>query len=157
MKQISRQDLQQLATQAAAAPRLRANRNLHEQLEDPIQRLAIAMEPGTYVRVQRHPHTWELLTALSGRFVVLNFDGQGQVSQRVVLGEDASVVEIPANAWHAVLSLDAGGVIFEVKHGPYQPVAAVDFWPTSPAEGAEGMAETVQWYGQAAEGDALPF
>lgn len=157
MKQISRLDLQQLATQAAAAPRLRANRNLHEQLEDPIQRLAIAMEPGTYVRVQRHPHTWELLTALSGRFVVLIFDERGLVRERVVLGEGAAVVEIAVGTWHAVLSLDTGGVIFEVKHGPYQPVAGVDFWPTSPAEGADGMAETVHWYAQAAEGDALPF
>ncbi|WP_259270574.1 aldo/keto reductase, partial [Klebsiella pneumoniae] len=32
------------------------------------------MAPGTYVRPHRHPHTFELLLPLRGRFVVLNFD-----------------------------------------------------------------------------------
>ncbi len=53
------------------SPRLRAHRNFHPELTDPVQRLAIAMEPGTYIRPHRHPHTFELLLALSGRFVVL--------------------------------------------------------------------------------------
>lgn len=153
MKQLTRQDLSALAAQARQSPRLRANRNLHEALEDPIQRLAIAMEPGTYVRAQRHPHTWELLYALSGRFVVLNFDNAGRVIQRVVLGEDSAVVEIPANVWHAVLSLDTGGVIFEVKHGPYQPVAAEDFASWAPAEGEPGVGDVLQWYALARQGD----
>ena len=55
--------------QAQQSPRQRANCNLHPQLDDPIQRLAIAMEPGTYVRPHRHPHTWELLYPLRGRFL----------------------------------------------------------------------------------------
>ena len=50
MKQITVTDLQQLSEEAAKSPRLRANRNLHPELSDPVQRLAIAMEPGTYVR-----------------------------------------------------------------------------------------------------------
>jgi cupin fold WbuC family metalloprotein len=75
-------------------PSLGAHRNLHPELSDPVQRLAIAMEPGTYVRPHRHPHTFELLTALSGRFLVLNFDDNGNVTQRVVLGEDCKVLEM---------------------------------------------------------------
>ncbi|MDO2167347.1 WbuC family cupin fold metalloprotein, partial [Escherichia coli] len=35
--------------------------------------------PGTYVRPHRHPHTFELLLPLRGRFVVLNFDDRGTV------------------------------------------------------------------------------
>ncbi|MEY7168409.1 WbuC family cupin fold metalloprotein, partial [Enterobacter hormaechei] len=38
------------------------------------------MEPGTYVRPHRHPHTFELLLPLRGRFVVLNFDDRGTVT-----------------------------------------------------------------------------
>lgn len=155
MKQLTRQDLSVLVTQAQQSPRLRANRNVHETLEDPTQRLAIAMEPGTYVRAQRHPHTWELLNALSGRFVVLIFDEAGCVTQRVVLGENAVVIEIPANVWHAVLSLDAGGVIFEVKRGPYQPVAEKDFAPWSVAEGDSEVGAMLQWYALAREGDRV--
>lgn len=149
MKQITSADLKALATQAQQSPRLRANRNLHVELTDPIQRLAIAMEPGTYVRAQRHPHTWELLSALSGRFVVLNFDEEGTVIERTVLGEDCKVLEIPAGRWHAVLSLDVGGVIFEVKRGPYMPVAEEDFTAWSEAEGGPRAASLMQWYATA--------
>lgn len=45
MKQITFSDLQQQSEQAANSPRLRAHRNLHPELSDPVQRLAIAMEP----------------------------------------------------------------------------------------------------------------
>ena len=129
MKQITDTQLAALAGQAQRSPRRRANHNLHEQLSDPVQRLAIAMEPDTVVLPHRHPHTWELLYPLRGRFVVLHFDEGGAVIARAVLGEDCKLLETPAGVWHAVLSLDAGGVIFEVKHGPYAPLAEADVAP----------------------------
>jgi cupin fold WbuC family metalloprotein len=153
MKQITFSDLQQQSEQAAHSPRLRAHRNFHPELSDPVQRLAIAMEPGTYVRPHRHPHTFELLTSLSGRFLVLNFDEHGNVTHRVVLGEDCKVLEMDAGTWHAVLSLDNGGVIFEVKHGGYQPIAEQDAAAWAPAEGEPGTAELMKWYALAQVGD----
>ena len=146
MKQITVSDLKQQSKAAANSPRLRAHRNFHPELSDPVQRLAIAMEPGTYVRPHRHPHTFELLIPLSGRFLVLNFDDNGNVTRRVVLGEECMALEMEAGTWHAVLSLDNGGVIFEVKHGGYQPVAAEDFAAWAPAEGEAGTAELMEWY-----------
>lgn len=131
MKQITATLLATLSEQAQQSPRLRANQNLHEELSDPIQRLAIAMEPDTLIVPHRHPQTWEMLLPLSGRFVVLLFDDAGTVQQRIVLGEESRVLEFPANTWHAVLSLDQGGVIFEVKHGPYAPINEADIAPWS--------------------------
>ncbi|WP_213879204.1 WbuC family cupin fold metalloprotein [Pseudomonas sp. dw_358] len=153
MKQITRDALSDLAAKAQQSPRLRANLNLHEELSDPIQRLAIAMEPGTYIRAQFHAHTWELLFALSGRFVVLIFDDAGVVIRRTVLGEESTVVEIPADCWHAVLSLDAGGVIFEVKHGPYLPIPEGNYADWTVPENALGTAELMAWYSVAQVGD----
>ncbi|NLS53499.1 WbuC family cupin fold metalloprotein [Hafnia alvei] len=153
MKQITFDDLKQQSAAAASAPRLRAHRNFHPELSDPVQRLAIAMEPGTYIRPHRHPHTFELLLPLSGRFVVLNFDEQGVVTRRVVLGEECVALEMDAGTWHSVLSLDNGGVIFEVKHGGYQPVTEQDSAPWAPAEGAAGTQELMAWYSQAQVGD----
>ncbi|WP_244956342.1 WbuC family cupin fold metalloprotein, partial [Enterobacter kobei] len=40
----------------------------------------VTIVPGTYVRPHRHPHTFELLLPLRGRFVVLNFDDRGTVT-----------------------------------------------------------------------------
>ena len=55
MKQITLSDMQQQSEAAASAPRLRAHRNFHPELSDPIQRLAIAMEPGRRPAGCRHP------------------------------------------------------------------------------------------------------
>lgn len=126
MKQITDTMLAALSRQAQDSPRHRANHNLHEELSDPIQRLSIAMEPDTVVLPHRHPHTWELLFPLRGRFLVLHFDENGTVTERTVLGEDCKLLETPAGVWHGVLSLDRGGVIFEVKRGPYAPLAEAD-------------------------------
>jgi cupin fold WbuC family metalloprotein len=150
LKKLTTANLANLSQQARQSPRLRANSNLHLELTDPIQRLAIAMEPDTLILPHRHPHTWEVLTALSGRFTVLVFDDIGRVKARAVLGEDSSVVEIPAGSWHAVLSRDLDAVIFEVKHGPYAPIADADVAAWSKGRTA---AELNAWYAQAQVGD----
>ena len=152
LKKITATDLTNLGQQAQQSPRLRANTNLHQQLDDPIQRLAIAMEPDTLILPHRHPHTWEVLTALRGRFTVLLFDDAGAVVERAELGEECSVVEIPAGGWHAVLSRDAGAVIFEVKHGPYSPIAEADVAAWSKGKSA---AELNAWYAVAMVGDKM--
>ena len=155
MKQLTESMLDALGRQAQQSPRLRANQNLHEQLSDSVQRLAIAMEPDTFVRPHRHPRTWEMLSALRGRFVVLLFDDAGIVTSRTVLGEECRVIEFPANTWHGVLSLDGGGVIFEVKQGPYAPLTDADFAPWCKAvEGAEA-ARVNAWYARAQVGDRM--
>ena len=152
MKILTYAALAALGQQAAQSPRLRANSNLHTDLGDPIQRLAIAMEPGTLVQPHRHPHTWEVLTSLRGRFTVLVFDDTGSVTERAELGEDTHVVEIPAGGWHAVLSRDVGAVIFEVKHGPYVPIPEADIAGWSKGRSA---AELNAWFAKARVGDKL--
>lgn len=156
MKQLSNSMLDALSLQAQQSPRRRANHNLHAELSDPIQRLAIAMEPVTFVHPHRHPHTWEMLYPLRGRFIVLHFDVSGTVTDRTVLGEDCGVLENPAGTWHAVLSLDTGGIIFEVKHGPYTPVSESDYAPWSTqVEGPDGK-KLNTWYAHAKVGDKIP-
>ena len=151
MKTITPLQLTQLVAQAQASPRRRANLNLHPELDDPVQRLAIAMQPDTIVLPHRHPQSFELLYPLRGRFLVLYFAEAGVVSQRSVLGEDCAVIETPPGQWHAVLSLDDGGVIFEVKQGPYRPVAAEDTAPW--ARNANDSNLLLAWYRRARVGE----
>ena len=81
MKQIDSKILDDLSAQAAASQRKRANHNLHKGVEDPVQRLCIAIEPGTYIRPNRHadPETMEVFLLLRGSAVVLLFDDAGRV------------------------------------------------------------------------------
>lgn len=153
MKTITPEDLQQQHEMAANSPRLRTHLNFHPDICDPVQRLAVTMAPGTYVRPHRHPHTFELLFSLSGRFVVLTFNDYGTVTRRLVLGDECKTLEMDPGTWHTVLPLGHGGTIFEVKHGGYQPVAEHDFAPWAPAEGQPGTAEMLAWYARAGVGD----
>ena len=151
ISQVTHSRLDELVEAAKTNARRRSNLNLHETLDDPIQRLAIAMQPDTLIRPHRHRHTWELLLPLRGRFVVVCFDETGVVSERIALGDDTRVLEMPAGQWHAVLSRETGSVIFEVKHGPYRP--------TEPGDFADWLAEdavpqrVLDWYAAARPGD----
>ncbi|RRE79035.1 cupin fold metalloprotein, WbuC family [Klebsiella pneumoniae] len=108
---------------------------------------------GTYVRPHRHPHTFELLLPLRGRFVVLNFDDRGTVTHRAILGK-------PVRCWRWPQELACRAVAgyrwhnFEVKHGGYQPVAADDYAHWAPAEGEPGTTELMARYAQAQVGDS---
>lgn len=138
MKLLTPAMLDQLTANAAGATRLRSNQNVHTELADPIQRLAIAMEPSTYVRPHRHPQTWELLIALRGQFVFTVFDDAGNIVNHQILGGEngTTALEIPAGTWHTVTVTQPGSIVFEVKHGPYLPTEPADFASWSAPEGS---------------------
>ena len=50
MIELSNADLTQLISAAMDSPRKRSHHSLHSSLDAKVQRLAIAMEPDTYVR-----------------------------------------------------------------------------------------------------------
>jgi len=145
--------LEALSAQAAASPRLRTNRNFHSDSAAAVQRLAIAMEPGTYVRPHRHEGTWELLMPLSGAFELIEFDETGTVRARYRMGEGgAAVLEMPAGTWHSVIALKPGSVVFEVKEGPYLPPGATKAaW--SPEEGDVRVPDMMAFLTNAAPGE----
>ena len=160
MKQIDSAILDSLILKAKDAPRKRANFNLHPELNDPVQRLCIALEPGTYVRPHRHsdPASWEVLIILRGSLALLIFDDRGTVLERTVLAAGGSVtaVEFPQHTWHAPVSLEPGTVVFEVKQGPYKPLAEINNASWAPAEGKPETVSVVAWYKTAQAGDGLP-
>lgn len=130
---------------AIKSPRLRMNFNFHPNLEDPINRMLNAMEPGTYIQPHKHesPEKFEVFLVLRGRFVAICFDEVGNIADFTLL--DANVgkfgVEIPGGTLHTLISLESGSVAYEVKSGPYQPITAKNFAPFAPAEGDPDVAE----------------
>lgn len=158
MKCIDEKALAELCRQAQSSERRRAHLNLHPQLEDPIQRLAVAMEPESYIRPHRHSqeNKWELFTVLRGRFVVYCFDEQGTILSKTLLTctkGDATLLEMPQGSWHCVMALESHSVFFEVKPGPYTPFADKDFASWAPAEGEAEVPAFMQWLKQAEVGE----
>jgi len=160
MKQITTTELDKLSAEAAASPRKRAHHNLHPVLEDPVQRLSVAIEPGTYIRPHRHadPSTWEVFLMLRGSAVFLAFDDAGAVVERIILAADGPVraIEIPAGTWHTIASLESRSVFFEVKQGPYTAPVAGNSASWAPGEGDPRCEGFVSWFREAAPGDRPP-
>ncbi|NTW58720.1 MAG: WbuC family cupin fold metalloprotein [Nitrospirae bacterium] len=160
MKQIDSKLLDALTAQAAASPRKRAHYNLHPVLEDPVQRLCVAIEPGTYIRPHRHaePATWEVFILLRGSAVFLVFDGAGKVQERVALkaGGPVQAVEIPVDTWHSIASLESGTIFLEVKRGPYSAPKGGNSAAWAPAEDEKETGLFEAWYRNARPGDEPP-
>lgn len=129
--------LNETTERAKQSPRLRMNHNFHERLDDPVNRMLNALEPGTYLRPHRHldPDKDEIFLLLRGRVAVFLFDDDGNVSRIQILDPKERIygAEIKAGTWHSLLVLESGSVIYEIKEGPFVPLSADNFAPWSPA------------------------
>lgn len=142
LKCIEQELFEKMRLDASKADRKRTHYNLHPALEDPVQRLVVAIDPGSYIRPHRHndPAKWELFILLKGAAAILIFDEAGCVTNRVDLSENGPIhaVEIPEKAWHTLAALEKGSVLIEIKPGPYAPLSDKDFAAWAPEEGTEG-------------------
>lgn len=147
MRTIAAAAIADMKAAAAAAPRLRTHATLHDDAADAVQRVVIALQPGTYVRPHRHADgVWELFTALDGALAVLLFDADGTVTERVELRPGGTrLAQVPPGAWHSIAVLEPGTLALEVKPGPYRPSTDKDFAAWAPAEGEPGAAAMVRW------------
>jgi cupin fold WbuC family metalloprotein len=148
LRRFTATDLEGLSAKAAGDGRLRAHLNVHPALEDPVQRLFIALEPGTYVRPHRHPepNKWELFVLINGAVDAILLGDDGSVLERIPMGGNgARAVEVPPNAWHSYVCLEPGTLVLEVKEGPYVPTTPEHFAPWSPQDDPAAVAEYLDW------------
>ena len=61
---------------------------LHTGHDDQVQRLAIALRRGSYVRPHVHSAQWEMLILLHGAADVLFFTPDGRLTERTALSHD---------------------------------------------------------------------
>ncbi|PVZ39272.1 WbuC family cupin fold metalloprotein [Pseudomonas sp. CC120222-01a] len=137
-----------LAQKAADAPRQRHHHNFHD-MEDPCHRLAIGLQPSTYIAPHRHlsDDKAEALLALKGRIGLLLFDEQGALTSTRVLeaGGECMGVDLPPGVYHGLVALEANTIMFECKAGPYRQLVEGEHAPWAPREGEPGVAEYQAW------------
>lgn len=121
--------LEGILAQAKNSSRLRMNYNLHESLDSKAQRLLNALEPGTVLPIHRHRYTAETYVLLRGRIDVLFCNDSGVETVRYSLDPKSGNygIQIPKGQWHT-LEVREPSVIFEVKDGPYIPLAPEDMF-----------------------------
>lgn len=137
-----------LAEKAAANPRGRQHHNFH-QMDDACHRMAVGLQPSTYIAPHRHlsADKAETLLVLKGRLGVLIFDDSGQVTDKRVLeaGGDSLGVDVPAGVYHGLVVLESDSLMFECKAGPYRPVGEGELAHWAPREGEAGVADYHAW------------
>lgn len=126
MKIIDSELLDGICKQAKENPRLRMNYNLHTELDEPVQRLLNALEPGTEIPVHRHRHSDETYLVIRGSLFVILFDENKKLLNKVLLDpkEGTYGVSVPAGQWHSIEVLESDTVIFEIKEGPYMALTS---------------------------------
>ncbi|GBU08467.1 hypothetical protein AwDysgo_17980 [Bacteroidales bacterium] len=128
IKIIDQKLLDSLVGQAKESPRLRMNYNFHPRLEDPINRLLNAMEPGTIFPIHRHsnPDKDEYFLVLRGRLrcFIYNDEGETILIKDIAPADGVFGMEIPSPFWHSFEVLESGTVVYEIKEGPYAPLSS---------------------------------
>jgi cupin fold WbuC family metalloprotein len=129
--------LDAVAQAGRASDRKRHIVRFHE-LDEPFQRMLNAVEPDSYVRPHRHlnPGKPEVFVALRGSALIVRFDDAGVPLEGVVISANGPVrgIEIPTGAWHVLVSLESGTVLYEAKEGPYVATTDKDFAAWAPLE-----------------------
>ncbi len=128
MKIIDSELLDEICKKAKESPRLRMNYNLHSELDEPVQRLMNALEPGTEIPIHRHRHSDETYLVMRGSLFVILFDENKKLLNKVLLDpkEGTYGVSVPAGQWHSIEVLESDTVIFEIKEGPYMALTSED-------------------------------
>lgn len=145
---LDRQLFDEISAQAAASPRQRQHHNLHG-MDEPCHRMAVGMQPDTYIAPHRHQTAdkAETLLVLLGSIGLLLFDEQGalQATRLMQAGGECQGVDLPPGQFHALVVLQADSVLFECKAGPYRPLQQGEWAEWAPREGDVGAAQYLQW------------
>lgn len=136
MKIIDQTLLDAVSQKAKENHRLRMNYNFHASMDEPVQRLLNALEPQTYLPPHRHLHAkkQEIFTVLRGAVLTFLFDDQGNITQTIEINPAKGTygMEIEPDIWHSLVVLESNTVIYEIKEGPFSPIAPEDMAPWAP-------------------------
>jgi cupin fold WbuC family metalloprotein len=140
MIKIDQKIIDDIIKKARNSPRKRMNYNFHRDESAIVQRMLNVIEPGTYIRPHKHenPDKNEVFLLLSGKALVLEFSGEGNITESYVLdpAQGNYGAEIGPGIYHTIISLAEDTVAYEVKEGPYLPATVKHFPIWAPEEGS---------------------
>ncbi|MCG8667828.1 MAG: WbuC family cupin fold metalloprotein [Pseudomonadales bacterium] len=142
--------IRELSRGAIESPRKRNHQLWHQSHQESVQRIAMWLEPETYVRPHLHPqdYKWEMMILLQGAARLISFDDTAEVTQVVELSpQGVMMVEMPPLTWHTFVVLEPT-LLVEVKPGPFEAAQPEDFAQWAPMEGEPQCADYIEhWRG----------
>ncbi|MBA1276023.1 WbuC family cupin fold metalloprotein [Stutzerimonas azotifigens] len=140
-----------LAGAARSSTRRRHHHAFH-QMSEPCHRLAVGLQPDTYIAPHRHLEAdkSEGILVLRGRLGLLVFNDAGAVVERRILeaGGECVGVDLPPGTFHAFVVLDADTMMFECKAGPYRAPEGAERPDWAPHEGDPDAHRYLAWMRQ---------
>lgn len=140
--------LNEVNHKAQEANRKRINYNFHTYMEDTLQRMLNALQPGTYIRPHKHenPDKREAFIILIGSVLVVEFDKDGNIKDHIILNRSLGNfgIEIAAGTYHTIIALEPNSVVYEVKDGPYLVSNDKGFADWAPEEGSKEVNDYLQ-------------
>ena len=142
--------LAELRDIARNSPRGRARFCLHQNHEDPLQEMVIALHRSGYIPPHRQIGRAKSYLCLEGKLFVCFFDDAGSLVERLQLSAQGdngpSIVRFPANRWHTVTALTEIAIYVEVVPGPYVPEETkfADWAPSETDADAAKFLESLQ-------------
>ena len=112
--------LDSLSRQAKASERLRQHYDLRNSENDNSQRMLNALEPGTIIKIHKHPLASTFTLVLRGKVVIHIYNNHGELGKDIVLSHNGNMAcTVSANEWHNLECLEPDTVIFEQKDIKY--------------------------------------
>ena len=138
----------ELAEKSAASPRKRQHHNFHA-MEEPCHRMAVGLQPATYIPPHRHlsADKAETLLVLQGRLGLLLFgeDGALQATRVLQAGGECVGVDLAPGQFHGLVVLEADSILFECKAGPYRALVEAEQAAWAPREGEPAALDYLRW------------
>ncbi|CNI50054.1 Uncharacterised protein [Yersinia intermedia] len=148
-----------LYEKAKHSVRKRMHHNIHNDLLEPVQRLAIALLKGTYIPPHKHvlEKQWEFFHVIEGDLKFVTFSDSGQVTQSLYIGASSGIfaMQIPPNIIHSLVCMSERAMIFEWKEGPFSPEQAKYILPWAIPEGDSRVPDMVRMLEVAKLGDDI--
>lgn len=147
MKKINKQLLSDMNQKSRLAHRRRAHYTFHKSDDDSLQRMLNAIQPGTYLQPHKHenPDKREVFLVLTGKFLVVEFDENGKISDHMILDADGHqyAAEIAQRTHHTIICLAPDSIAYEIKDGPYSSIDDKNFASWAPKEGDPECADFI--------------
>lgn len=134
--QISKEDVERLKYSAYCASKRRDRICLHKGHNDPIQEMLIVCCRDSYIRPHRNVRSSKSFTVIEGELLLVMFNNNGEVKERLRMGRDTFLCRLNTNLWHTIVPISDYVVYLEINGGPF----------------IEGADEYAQW---APEGDNM--
>ncbi len=122
--QIGPADLELLRRQAFANPRRRARICAHQNNDDVLHEMVIALARGCYIHPHRHLGRPESFNIIEGAVDVVLFNDAGEISDVIAMGDQASRLvfyyRLETNVFHGLVMRSDILIFQEVTTGPFR-------------------------------------